>query len=90
MKIKTFKYTKANGDVSTRKLVEQVAPIDFFEGLDVPELDSTDFGAFADDYIAMENEQYVKRIELLKKHGLSDRYRRFSPSRMSDTQTNYI
>ena len=39
MKIKEFTYTKPNGDVSQRTVVELVSPTEHVEGIDVSELD---------------------------------------------------
>jgi len=46
MKIKEFTYTKPNGDVSQRTLVELVSPTEHIEGIDVSELDLDSYFQF--------------------------------------------
>ncbi len=89
MKIKEFTYTKPNGDVSKRTLVELVAPSDSHEGIDVSELDMDTYAEFIAEMSAVEKQIYEMRTELYAKFDLKHNYRKFLPSRMTDVVTDY-
>ena len=90
MKIKEFTYTKPNGDVSQRTLVELVTPTDSIEGIDVSELDVETYGEFIVKLKALEDEIYNRRMELYADFDLGHNYRRFLPSRMTNVTTEFV
>jgi hypothetical protein len=89
MKIKEFTYTKPNGDVSQRTLVELVSPTEHIEGIDVSELDLDSYAEFTQKLNELEKEIYNKRIELYNQFDLTHNYRRFVPSRMTNVTTEF-
>lgn len=89
MKIKEFTYTKPNGEVSQRTLVELVAPTDAHEGIDVTELDMDTYADFVAELSTIEKQIYEMRTNLYLKYDLKHNYRKFLPSRMTDVTTDY-
>ncbi len=90
MKVQFFEYTKANGETSSREVVEVSAPSNFLEGYDITEMQPSDFGAFSVEYAQTLNRQKAEMLELLNKYGLSHSYRRFTPSQMTNVETEYF
>jgi len=89
MKIKEFTYTKPNGEVSKRTLVELVAPTDAYEGIDVSDLDMDTYAEFTSQLNALETDTYNKRIALYAEFDLKHNYRKFLPARMTEVTTEY-
>lgn len=89
MKIKEFTYTKPNGDVSKRTLVELVEPTEHVEGIDVSDLDMDSYAEFVTRLNQLEAEIYTKRMELYSEFDLSKSYRRFVPARMTNVTVEY-
>lgn len=89
MKIKEFTYTKPNGEVSERTLVELVAPTDAYEGIDVTALDMDTYADFVAEMGVIEKQIYEMRTELYNKYDLKHNYRKFLPQRMTDVTTDY-
>ena len=89
MKIKEFTYTKPNGDVSKRTVVELVSPTEHVEGIDVSELDMDSYADFISKLNELEKEIYNMRSALYSEFDLSKSYRRFVPARMSDVTVEY-
>ena len=90
MKVKEFTYTKANGDVSQRTLVELVTPTEHVEGIDVTELHIDSYADFVQQLKVIEDELYTRRLALYSAFDLQHNYRRFVPSRMSNVTTEFI
>jgi len=90
MKIKEFTYTKPNGDVSQRTLVELVTPTEHIEGIDVSELDMDAYAEFVQKLKALEDTMYNQRMALYADFDLSHNYRRFVPSRMTNVTTEFV
>lgn len=90
MKLVEFLYTKENGTQSQRAVVEVQQPNKFFEGVDVSELDAESFAEFVADYRALKEEHHNKVLQCLNKHDLSNNYRRFTPERMSNIESEYV
>jgi hypothetical protein len=90
MKIKEFTYTKPNGDVSQRTLVELVTPTDSIEGIDVSELNMDTYAEFVRELKALEDEIYNRRMELYANFDLGHNYRKFLPSRMTNVTTEFV
>jgi len=89
MKIKEFTYTKPNGEVSQRTLVELVSPTEHIEGIDVSGLDMDSYAEFTKKLNALENLITEQRMALYAEFDLSHNYRRFVPSRMTNVTTEY-
>ena len=90
MKIKEFTYTKPNGDVSQRTVIELVTPTDSIEGIDVSELDVETYGEFIVQLKVLEDEIYARRMALYADFDLGHNYRRFLPSRMTNVTTEFV
>ena len=90
MKLLEFKYTKADGSVSDRAIIELVTPTQFIEGIDVTQMPQDDFALFADEMRDLKKAQHEATMALLAKHDLKHNYRRFSPDKMSNLNTEYV
>jgi hypothetical protein len=89
MKIKEFTYTKPNGEVSQRTLVELVSPTEHIEGIDISDLDMDSYAEFVQKLNALENTISEQRLALYAEFDLSHNYRRFVPSRMTNVTIEY-
>jgi hypothetical protein len=89
MKIKEFTYTKPNGDVSQRTLVELVSPTEHVEGIDVSELDMDSYAKFTQQLRDLETQVYNQRMALYADFDLGNNYRRFVPARMTNVTTEF-
>jgi hypothetical protein len=90
MKLLEFTYTKADGSVSDRAIVELVTPTEFIEGIDVTKMPEDEFALFANEMRTLKTVQHEATMALLAKHDLKHNYRRFSPKQMSAINTEYI
>jgi hypothetical protein len=90
VKVKEFTYTKPNGEVSQRTLVELVSPTEHIEGIDVSELDMDSYAEFVRELKTLEDTLYQKRMELYAQFDLSHSYRRFVPQRMTNVTTEFV
>jgi len=90
VKVKEFTYTKPNGEVSQRTLVELVSPTEHIEGIDVSELDMDSYAEFVRDLKSLEDTLYNQRMELYSRFDLAHNYRRFVPQRMTNVTTEFI
>lgn len=90
MKLVEFTYTKANGDVSQRAVVEVQAPNTNFEGIDISELPEEVYAEFVQEYRTLKNAQYEQTMEVMRKFDISHNYRKFIPSRMTNVVTEYV
>ena len=90
MKVKEFTYTKPNGEVSQRTLVELVSPTEHIEGIDVSELDMDSYAQFITELKTLEDKLYNQRMELYTQFDLSHNYRRFVPARMTNVTTEFV
>ena len=90
MKLVEFTYTKANGDVSQRAVVEVVQTSLHFEGIDVTQLGHDELGEFVQEYRLLKNAQHEATMALLAKHDLKHDYRRFTPASMTNITTELI
>ena len=89
MKIKEFTYTKPNGDVSQRTIVELVSPTEHVEGIDVSELDMDSYAKFTQQLRDLETQIYNQRMALYADFDLGNNYRRFVPARMTNVTTEF-
>jgi len=90
MKLLEFNYTKADGSVSDRAVIELVSPTQFVEGIDVTKMPEYEFALFANEMRELKNAQHEATMALLAKHDLKHNYRRFSPDKMSNLNTEYV
>lgn len=90
MKLVEFTYTKANGDVSQRAVVEVLAPNTNFEGIDISELPEEVYAEFVQEYRTLKNAQYEQTMEVMRKFDISHNYRKFIPTRMTNVVTEYV
>ena len=90
MKLVEFTYTKANGDVSQRAVVEVLQPSKYFEGIDVSQLGHDELSEFINEYRQLKNAQHTATMELLAKHDLTHDYRRFIADNMTNITTEHI
>lgn len=90
MKVLEFKYTKANGKVSDRTVVQLVAPTKHIEGIDVTELDIDTYADFVKELNDLERDIHEKRNKLYAKYDLTHNYRRFIPDNMHDVTNEYM
>jgi hypothetical protein len=90
MKVKEFTYTKPNGEVSQRTLVELVSPTEHIEGIDVSELDMDTYAEFIQQLKMFEDAVYTSRMKLYADFDLSHNYRRFVPARMTNVTTEFV
>lgn len=89
MKIKEFTYTKPNGEVSQRTIVELVSPTEHIEGIDVSELDMDSYANFTQQLRDLETQIYNQRMALYADFDLGNNYRRFVPARMTNVTTEF-
>ena len=89
MKIKEFTYTKPNGAVSQRTVVELVSPTEHVEGIDVSELDMDSYAKFTQQLRDLETQIYNQRMALYADFDLGNNYRRFVPARMTNVTTEF-
>jgi hypothetical protein len=90
MKVKEFTYTKLDGKVSQRTVLELVTPTEHIEGIDVSNLDMDSYAQFVQKLKTIEDELNSRRMTLYADFDLQHNYRRFVPSRMTNVTTEFI
>lgn len=90
MKLITFTYTKADGKVSEREVIEISQPSTLLSGLDVTEMYSGDFAEFANDYKELLDEQNRQRMELMQVYALKHAFRQFKPEGMTNVVVQHV
>ncbi len=90
MKLVEFKYTKADGSVSTRAVIEVVQPCTYFEGIDVSQVPEAEFAKFTLEYSDLLEQQYNAKMSIMQKYDLKHNYRRFIPENMADVTSDHI
>lgn len=90
MKLVEFTYTKSDGTISNRAVIELVQPTKFFEGIDVSQLPEDEFAHFCSEYSKMKAAQHSETVALLEQFDLKHNYRRFIPEQMGSVQTDYV
>jgi len=90
MKLVEFTYTKQDGSVSKRAVIELVTPNKFMEGLDVTQLDEVTFAEFSQKMSSLKKTQHEQTMQLLADFDLKHNYRRFKPEAMTDVQVEYV
>lgn len=90
MKLLEFVYTKQDGSVSKRAVIELVTPNKFIEGWDVTDLSSDNFAEFAKTMGDLRRRQHEETMQLLSNFDLKHNYRRFKPELMTELQVDYV
>jgi hypothetical protein len=90
MKLVEFVYVKDNDSRSTRAVIELVAPTKFVEGIDVSDLDATEFAEFCAEYGELKRKQHEENMQILAKFDLTHNYRRFDPAKMHNVTKEYV
>lgn len=90
MKLLEFTYTKPNGDISERAVIELVQPTDHIEGIDVTQMPEDEFALFANEFRELKAAQHEATMALLAKFDLKHNYRRFVPQRMTEINSEYV
>ncbi len=90
MKVQFFTYTKSNGEVSEREVVVVSEPSNHVEGYDITSMEPANFGAFSVEYAQTLNRQKSEMLELMAKYDLTHSYRRFTPSSMTNVESEYF
>jgi hypothetical protein len=90
MKLLEFNYTKQDGEVTKRAIIELVTPTKFIEGWDVSSLDNNEFAKFTETMGALRRRQHEETMQVLQEFDLKHNYRRFKPESMSDVQVEYV
>jgi hypothetical protein len=90
MKFVEFKYTKADGSVSDRAIIELVTPTKYVEGIDVTQMPETDFAAFTSAMSDLKRTQHEQTMALLADFDLKHNYRKFIPDNMTNVTTEYV
>lgn len=89
MKVVSFNYTKANGDLSYREVVEVVKPTPNFSGYDVTDMDNELFAEFIDAYNGLLDKHKLEMQNLLNAFDLNHAFKQFKPEGMSDVEAEY-
>jgi hypothetical protein len=90
MKLLEFTYTKQDGSVSKRAVIELVTPTTFVEGWDVTGLDDQTFAEFTRSMGDLRRRQHEETMSLLSNFDLKHNYRRFKPESMAEIQVEYV
>jgi hypothetical protein len=90
MKFIEFKYTKADGSVSDRAIIELVTPTKYVEGIDVTKMPEIEFATFTAAMSEMKRVHYEQTMELLADFDLKHNYRKFIPDNMTNVVTEYV
>jgi hypothetical protein len=90
MKLVEFKYTKSDGSVSNRAVLELQAPNNYFEGIDVSQMPEEVFAEFSQLFSDMRRKHHEQTMQLLSDWDLKHNYRRFLPDKMADVSVDYV
>ena len=90
MRLNSFTYTKADGSVSARDVVEVSKPNKFLTGYDVSEMGAEDFALFSKEYNELLDRQKQETLELLAKFDISKSYRQFDPEKMTEVSVEHV
>lgn len=90
MKIVSFTYQKANGDVSNRNLAVTGEPNKFIEGIDITQLSDDELAEFTVAYGDLLDRFKQDQQELLLMFDLKHNYRRFHPEQMFNIESTHV
>lgn len=86
MKSMSFRYTKPDGDVSTRVFIPLVSPSANYFGIDISELSADEQLAMETQFKMIEDQKQAQLSELMQKFDIRHNFRSFSPERMQDVE----
>lgn len=90
MKFVEFKYTKTDGSVSDRAIIELVTPTKYVEGIDVSQMPESDFATFTIAMAEMKRAHHEQTMELLADFDLKHNYRKFIPEQMTNVISEFV
>lgn len=90
MKLVEFTYTKADGSVSNRAIIELVSPSQHVEGIDISSLEESSLAQFTLEYGKLKDQQNLEVQKLLSNFDLKHNYRRFLPQQMSAITSEHV
>jgi hypothetical protein len=90
MKFVEFRYTKADGSVSDRAIIELVTPTKYVEGIDVTQMPESDFAAFTVAMSNLKRTQHEQTMQLLADFDLKHNYRKFIPEQMTNVISDFV
>jgi hypothetical protein len=90
MKFVEFKYTKTDGSVSDRAIIELVTPTKYVEGIDVSQMPENEFASFTAAMSKMKQEHHEQTMELLNDFDLKHNYRKFIPEQMTNVVSEFV
>jgi DNA topoisomerase VI subunit A len=90
MKLLEFTYTKADGSVSERAVIELVTPTKAIEGIDVSDMPEHEFAEFTAEFNLLKQTQHEATMAVLAKYDLKHNYRKFLPERMANVSADYV
>lgn len=90
MNIITFTYTKADGNTSKRTISPVVVPSNFYEGIDISELDEIQQAEYVGAIDVAKAAFALECAKIQAQYDVKKMYRRFSASRMTDVVTEDI
>lgn len=90
MEIKSFKYTKANGDVSNRDVLVITNPSNMVRGIDITELPDEDQVQLASDVSKAYDEFLKKTAEIYEHYDVRRNFRQFDVLKMTDVESIYV
>ncbi len=90
MHIETFKYTKANGETSTRRVLVTTEPTTLLGGYDMSELSATEQEHFARAVKEAHDAYFAESKSLCNKFDMNYRYRNFKPANISGSTKTSI
>ena len=90
MEIKSFKYTKANGDVSRRDVLVITNPSNMLRGMDITELSDEDQVTLASEVSKAYDEFLQKTAEIYEAFDVKRNFRQFDILKMTETTSVYV
>jgi hypothetical protein len=87
MKLINFDYTKTDNSTTNRTLIVLSSASEFVEGIDLGELSEEDQALCALEMMAVHTRYQEQLNEVIAKHDVRNRYRRFIPKQMSNITT---
>lgn len=90
MQIQTFKYTKANGDVSQRIIMVISKPSKHVSGIDLTEIGSEAADEYASIYGTLLDNFNAEVSKLNASFDTNNRFRQFDPAQMTEVESVWV
>lgn len=90
MQIKAFTYTKNPKDISKRSLLVLNEPNTMCRGHDISELSDEQQAELAFKYSKLKDRYLAEVAILLEEYDVSNSYRQFNPTKMTDVSVEYF